>query len=219
MSNDITSKFKSKVFRKKADLDRKLKNKVRAQTMKAKLEDEQYYLRELRSKRERARYELSQRLSPNSPNSKPFRKVILHLREEARKTKQEMKSKYLTKIRHLRKKYREKKKQVRKHQKTKLLLKIWKPGRKYQRSVERNILKYILRDTKCLLLVILSLVRVRGASLNSTQSMLSPQTWAREGWPLSKSVLIASTGWRGRKRLREKTLLKKRRKQMMSMKQ
>ena len=99
LQEELSSKFRSKLFRNQARTNSKL---VRNPVMKVKLEDEMCFLRELRSDQARARRELGKRMSPNS---KPFRKTLAALREEARKTKHELQSKYTSKIKHLRKKY------------------------------------------------------------------------------------------------------------------
>ena len=74
--------------------------------MKVKMGDEKKYQRELIKKRNQYRREMQKTLGRNT---KPYRKEIRELRDEATKIRDELREKYEKKVEHLRRKYRQEK--------------------------------------------------------------------------------------------------------------
>ena len=109
LSKVLTEKFRSKKFKSKAKNSVKPAQQVPAKAMLAKLADEECYRRELIGEKNRLRRQLGKNLTTNS---KPYRKTIKHLREEARLTKAELQEKFKKKIIHLQRKYRPQKEDI-----------------------------------------------------------------------------------------------------------
>ena len=103
---NLEGRFKSKKFQEKVTSRQDLKGKMIGPIMKAKLADEQCNLRELTKVRTKARRVLADQLGKNS---RQYKKCIADLRQEARKTKTSLVSKYKKKSEHLRKKFDNKK--------------------------------------------------------------------------------------------------------------
>ena len=99
----IINKFKSTKFKnsKNPKVTQDLKNRLVVPVMKAKLADEQCFMRELRSLREKYRREMTRIYGKNTNQ---YRQVISKFRQEAKEAKNKITEKYKNKIAHLRRK-------------------------------------------------------------------------------------------------------------------
>ena len=98
----LKNKFRSKKFKSSADKLTRSDGKFLSQAMKLKLADEQEYLRELSQEKTRTRREIAKK---HKNNSKPYRKIMTQLRQEAKKRKEEMTRKFKKKVEHIKYKY------------------------------------------------------------------------------------------------------------------
>ena len=103
MSQEITSKFKSSKFISKAEDNESLHDTFREPVMKSKLAEEQNYMRELKTARNKYKRMLGKKFQGRE---RQYKSLIRYLRQEARETSQELKTKYKKKIAHIKDKYR-----------------------------------------------------------------------------------------------------------------
>ena len=98
----LKNKFRSKKFKSSADKLTRSDGKFLSQAMKLKLADKQEYLRELFQEKTRIRREIAKK---HKTKSKPYRKIMTQLRQEAKKRKEEMTRKFMKKVEHIKHKY------------------------------------------------------------------------------------------------------------------
>ena len=103
----LVSKFRSTKFKnfKNTKTCQEVKNRLVLPAMKLKLADEQCYMREVRTLKDKYRREISRRLGKNTNQ---YKKTIQELKQEARTAKVTMTEKFKKKILHLKEKYNKK---------------------------------------------------------------------------------------------------------------